>query len=346
MILSNNYRRFNVLAQGIFWLSSIAFALSSFYVVSEYHFDLFNDVLRALILNVGFAIGVYVNLLVLVPVFLKKKNYIFYTFWLLVTLAASSLVILSLLYFLLDFSRPQLFSSYFFTTGFYVGVTSLVKFLKDWIELQDMSLRYHKVEREKLEAELNTLKAQINPHFLFNSLNNIYSLSLSNSAKTPEMILKLSDLMRHVLYESRENFIPLKKEIGFIKNFIELQRIRLSEKTDIRFECKGEPGNRLVIPLLFEPFVDNAFKHGPKSLDEKAFIHILLSIEGDWLYFSAENNFGDYQHRGGDRVGGIGLKNVQKRLSYLYEKGQYDLVISQKDHIFKVQLRLILKTTP
>jgi sensor histidine kinase YesM len=339
-----NYRRFYVLAHAVFWLSSIAFALSSFYVVSDYQFNLPNDILRALVLNAGFALGVYVNLLILVPVFLKKKNYIFYAFWLLITLAVSSLVILCLLFFLLNFSRAQLFSSYFFTTGFYVGVTSLAKFLKDWVKLQDISLRYHKVEREKLEAELNTLKAQINPHFLFNSLNNIYSLALANSKKTPEMILKLSDLMRYVLYESRENFIPLKKEIGFIKNFIELQRIRLSEKTDVRFECTGDANDRLIIPLVFEPFVDNAFKHGPKSLHEKAYIHISIRIEENWLYFLAENNFGDDIPQEGT-ANGIGLKNVEKRLAYLYEKGQYHLDISRKENIFKVELRLILKTT-
>ncbi len=345
MVLIRNNQRFKILLQVLFWLSSFAFALSSFYVVSDYHFNPVKDMLRAIILNAGFALGVYVNLVVLVPVFLKRENYIFYTFWLLITLAASSLVILLLLYFLLHFSRPQLFSSYFFTTGFYVGVTSLVKFVTDWIKMQDIELRYNKVEREKLEAELNTLKAQINPHFLFNSLNNIYSLSLSNSKKTPEMILKLSDLMRHVLYESRENFICLQKEIEFIQNFIELQRIRLSAKTDVRFELTGDYQDKQIIPLIFEPFVDNAFKHSCKSICDESFIHIQIEIKGDWLYFKAANNYDENNQPPSGKAHGIGLENARKRLEYLYGKNEYHLDISKKENIFKVELELILKTT-
>lgn len=345
MAFIKNYKRIKIITQLFFWLSSIAFALGSFYVASNYHLNLFPDIIKAFILNGGFAIGVYINILVLIPIFLKRKSYIFYTFWLLITLAASSLFILGLLLLLLNFNRPLLFSSYFFTTAFYIGITSLAKFVKDWLELQDISLRYHKIEREKLEVELHTLKAQINPHFLFNSLNNIYSLALVNSKQTPVMILKLSDLMRHVLYESRENFISLKSEIDFIRNFIDLQRIRLSKKTDIRFNIEGEIQNRLIIPLIFEPFVDNAFKHGPKSMNEKAYIHVSIFLENDWLYFKVENNFEYDEYPEGNMAHGIGLKNVQKRLAFLYEKDQYHLDISKKENIFKVELRLILKLT-
>jgi sensor histidine kinase YesM len=345
MALIKNYQRFKLLLQLLFWLSSFTFALASFYVASDFHFNLPNDTLRALILNAGFAVGVYVNLRILIPGLLRKKFYIFYAFWLIITLAVSSLIILTLFYFLLHFNRPRLFSSYFFTTAFYVGVTSLVKFLHEWIEMQDIALRYNQVEREKLEAELNTLKAQINPHFLFNSLNNVYSLSLINSKETPGMILKLSDLMRHVLYESRENFISLKKEIEFIQNFIELQRIRLSGKTDIKFQLSGEPNNKLIIPLIFEPFVDNAFKHGSKSIQDNPFIHIEIEIKEHWLYFKAKNSFDEASTYANPKASGIGLKNVKKRLAYLYAKDEYDLKISKKENIFSVELRLTLKTT-
>ena len=345
MAFIKNYRRINLFAQILFWVSSVAFALASFYVAPGYQFNFTIDFFKVIILNIGLAFGVYTNILILIPRFLKKKNYIFYTFWLLTTLAISSLIILGLFYLLLDFSRPRLFSTYFFTTAFYVGITTLAKMLKDWVHLQDISLRYNRVEREKLEAELNSLKAQINPHFLFNSLNNIYSLSLVNSKKTPEMILKLSDLMRHVLYESRENYIPLKKEINFTRNFIELQRIRLSDKTVINFDVEGEIQNKLIIPLIFEPFVDNAIKHGPKSLDENAYINIKIKIDQNWLYFEVENNFGDHIQQSGN-AHGIGLKNAQKRLEYLYEKEEFDLDITKKENIFNVQLQLKLKTTP
>lgn len=345
MPLIRNYQRYKVLLQILFWLSSTAFALASFYVASDYQFNPAKDILRALILNTGFALGVYINLWVLIPRFLKKKYYIFYTFWLLISMALSSLVILGLFYSLQHFYQPRLFSTYFFTTGVYIGITSLAKFVNDWIKMQDIELRYNKVEREKLKAELNTLKAQINPHFLFNSLNNIYSLSLTNSKKTPEMILKLSDLMRHVLYESRENLISLQKEVEFIQNFIELQRIRLSDQTDIRFELDGAIQDKLIIPLIFEPFVDNAFKHGSKSISEKAFIHIQIQVKDNWLHFKVSNNYEEGLQPTKNEAHGIGLKNVQKRLEYLYEKEEYHLNISKKENIFKVELHLLLKTT-
>lgn len=343
MAFIQNYRRIKIIGQILFWACSLAFALGSFYVAPGYQFNFTTDFFKVIILNIGLAFGVYMNILILIPRFLKKKNYIFYTFWLVLTLAASSLIILGLFYLLLNFSRPRLFSTYFFTTASYIGITTLAKLLKDWVQLQDISLRYNKVEREKLEAELNSLKAQVNPHFLFNSLNNIYSLSLINSPKTPKMILMLSDLMRHVLYESRENFIPLKKEIEFTRNFIELQRIRLSDKVAINFEVEGEIQNKLIIPLIFEPFVDNAFKHGPKSLDKNAYINIKIRIDQDWLYFEVENNYGpidQIQHK----AHGIGLKNAQKRLEYLYQKDQFHLDITKKENIFNVQLQLKLKS--
>ena len=145
----------------------------------------------------------YLNLYLLIPKFLESKNYIFYTFWLLITLAISSLIIQLIFVFILqtksfEHQFANMFSSHFFTAAFYVGITSLFKFVKDWVELQEMKLKLIQIEHEKLEAELNTLKSQLNPHFLFNCLNNIYSLALNNSPKTPEIILKLSDLMRHV----------------------------------------------------------------------------------------------------------------------------------------------------
>ncbi len=346
MQFRKNYWLFKIAGHTFFWLCCLTFALFTIYIVSEAKVFLTpQSLLRAFATNLGFAIAVYVNLLILIPRFLKTKNYIFYTFWLLMTMAASAGFIKVVLHFTIDleFTR-RLFSSFFFTSGIYVGVTSLAKFVTDWLKLQDISLRYHKVEREKLEAELNTLKSQINPHFLFNCLNNIYSLSIVNSKDAPSMILKLSDLMRHVLYESRENFISLKKEIEFVNNFIELQRIRLTEKVDIQFKLEGSVNNKLIIPLIFEPFIDNAFKHGCYS-NEETFIHIHIQIEDEKLFFEVENSFeeGISQKKKPGNAHGIGLKNAQKRLEYLYKKNEYKLDITTKENIFKVHLELNLK---
>lgn len=345
MTLSNRYLRLKKTGHFIFWFLSLVFALIAFYVASNHQLGFTIELLfSAVIINLGFVFAVYVNLYLLIPKLLKKKKYIFYIFWLLITLSVASMIILLLFYFIQGqpFSK-QLFSTHFFTSLVYVAVTSLIKFLTDWIELQDIALRYNKVEKEKLEAELKTLKAQINPHFLFNSLNNIYSLSLNNSDKAPQLILKLSDLMRHVLYDSREDYIPLKKEIGFIQNFIDLQRIRLADNVEILFQQIGKPSNQFVIPLVFEPFIDNAIKHGSRSNVEKPFIHISLKIEEKQLHFEIINSCDCIELEKKDDAHGIGLKNIKQRLAYLYKNEEYNLEINKKENIFSVKLELSLK---
>ncbi len=345
MTLNSKYHRLKKTGHLLFWLFSLVFALIVFYVVTDHQLGITPEiVLMAIIINFGFAFAVYTNFYILIPKLLKKKSYIFYIFWLIITLSISSLIIISLFLFIKEgvFTK-QLFSTHFFTSAVYVTITSLAKFVTDWIELQDISLRYNKVEREKLEAELNTLKAQINPHFLFNSLNNIYSLSLVNSEKTPQLILKLSDLMRHVLYESREDYIPLRKEVEFIGNFIELQRIRLNEKVDIQFHRHGDVSNGLIIPLILEPFVDNAFKHGPRSNSQHPFIHISLKIEANQLFFEVSNSCDEQETAKNDSAHGIGLRNARQRLAYLYKKREYDLDINKKENTFIVRLRINLK---
>jgi len=341
----SQYRKLKNAGHVLFWVASFAFALISFDVVSEHRLPLDPALyLKALILNTGFAFAVYINFYILIPQFLKKRKFIFYFFWLLLTLSFASLFITGLLSLTENRNLTKLlFSANFFTSTGYVLITSLAKFLTDWIELQDISLRYHKAERQRLEAELNTLKAQINPHFLFNSLNNIYSLALINSPKTPQLILKLSDLMRHVLYESRENFIPLKKEIEFVTNFIELQRIRLSDQVEVSFKLSEHVPNARIMPLTFEPFIDNAFKHGPRSSGNEAFIHLEIEIKDDWLYFNIENSYNEADLKKPKGAHGVGQENVKQRLKMLYAESEYKLKIEKKERIYTVSLKLKLK---
>jgi len=236
-----------------------------------------------------------------------------------------------------------MFSSHFFTAAFYVGITSLFKFVKDWIQLQKIKLKITQIEREKLEAELNTLKSQLNPHFLFNSLNNIYSLALTNSPRTPEIILKLSDLMRHVLYESRENFIPVKKEVNFLTNFIELQKIRLNNQIDIQYSIEGDIPERKVIPLIFEPFIDNAFKHGIRNPAPSPYIHVFIHFEPEILRFKIENNFNCTLSGKTNKSSGIGLKNIERRLEFLYSANEYKYEIIRTEDTFTILLEVQLK---
>lgn len=343
-----NDTRYKITGHILFWICSIAFALTAFYVASDQRLNLNNDIiLRAIIPNIGFATAVYVNLYLLIPKFLKNKNYIFYTFWLLLLLTASSVLIQFMfvtIYHTKSFQDQfaTMFSSHFFTAAFYVGITALFKFVKDWLQLQEMKLKMSQIEREKLEAELNTLKSQLNPHFLFNCLNNIYSLALSNSPQTPEIILKLSDLMRHVLYESRENFIPVKKELDFLVNFIELQKIRLTSRIDIRYSIEGTIPDLKVIPLIFEPFIDNAFKHGLKNPADSPFLNASIVFEAETMRFKIENNFGNIPTIP-SKSSGIGLKNIQKRLEFLYSPNEYNYEIQKTDDTFTILLEVKLK---
>lgn len=346
------YQRYKIAGHIIFWLISIILLTLLFQFYDE-KFS-FNLVQKSVITNVFFAIAVYFNLYLLIPKFLKQKNYVFYFFWLIVILSVTSVSIQFLFIYPFhnvlgskneDFTtfNTNLHSAYFFSTLLYVGITSFLRLIKDWLSLQDIKLRLVKIEQQKLEAELKTLKGQLNPHFLFNSLNNIYSLALIKSDKVPELILKLSDLMRHIIYDSKENYIPVEKELEFVNNFIELQRIRTSDKTKINYEIIGKIPSAKIAPLLFEPFIDNAFKHGLPGSENSDFIQITFNFENPgYLLFNLENNYEEiYTKRNNNS--GIGLENVKQRLKLLYHPNEFKLNIIKIDHVHSVLLKLKLK---
>lgn len=351
MSKSKIYNRYKITGHIIFWITSIILLSLLFYFYDK-TFN-FNLIEKSVLINLFFAFAVYVNLYVLIPRFLKQKSYIFYFFWLILLLSITSFFLqLSFIYpfrKLIGISNEfeafntNLHSAYFFSTLFYVGITSMLRLIKDWISLQDINLKIVKIEQQKLEAELKTLKGQLNPHFLFNSLNNIYSLALIKSDKVPELILKLSDLMRHIIYESKENYISLEKELEFVNNFIELQKIRTSEKTIIKYEIIGQIPSAKIAPLLFEPFIDNAFKHGLPGSENSDFIHITFNFEKlNYLNFYLVNNYEEsFSKKKGNS--GIGLKNVKQRLKLLYQTNEFNLNIIKENHLHKVSLELKLK---
>lgn len=351
MSKSKIYNQFKIAGHILFWTTSIILLSLLFYFYDK-TFN-FNLIEKSVITNLFFAFAVYVNLYLLIPRFLKQKSYIFYFFWLIFLLSFTSFCLQ--LSFIFPFRNligisaefkyfnTNLHSAYFFSTLLYVGITSMLRLIKDWISLQDINLKLVKIEQQKLEAELKTLKGQLNPHFLFNSLNNIYSLALIKSDKVPELILKLSDLMRHIIYESKENFISLEKELEFVNNFVELQRIRTSDKTRIIYEIIGPLPTAKIAPLIFEPFIDNAFKHGLPGTDNEDFIHITFSFNNsDYLSFTLANNYEESFYKK-NKNSGIGLENVKQRLKLLYSVNEYNLKITTDNHIHTVLLQLKLK---
>ncbi|OJJ15078.1 hypothetical protein BKI52_40135 [marine bacterium AO1-C] len=186
------------------------------------------------------------------------------------------------------------------------------------------------------EMEMKLLKAQLNPHFLFNSLNNIYALSLDSLPETSDMILKLSELMRYQLQSSKKEMVPLEDELSFIRNYVDLERIRLTERADVRLQIEGEGVQAKIAPMLLIPFIENSFKHGIDTLEE-SFINIYLKIEDHKLTFVTENSIPSKKRSKISTK--TGLDNTRRRLDLLYKK-QYDLKIQAENNTFKVHLEL------
>jgi two-component system, LytTR family, sensor kinase len=210
-----------------------------------------------------------------------------------------------------------------------------IKVINQWLRSEQ---RNKEIANEKLQAELSFLKAQINPHFLFNTLNNIYALATAQSEQTAPAVMKLSSIMRYVLTEAKNDLVPLEKEILFTSHYIELQKMRLTDKTSIDFTISGDPLGRQIAPLLLLPFVENAFKYGI-STRECSPIRILLDIKADSLYFSVRN----HKHfnttlRMADNTG-IGISTTKRRLDLLYGD-RSELTIDDKNNEFTVHLKI------
>jgi sensor histidine kinase YesM len=191
------------------------------------------------------------------------------------------------------------------------------------------------IESKKTKAELSLLKSQINPHFFFNTLNNLYGLVIEKSDDAPNVILKLSDIMRYTIYMGKEDFVPLKDEIEYLKNFIELHKIRYQKRVDIVFNHDYEIDYQIA-PLLFIIPLENAFKHGVESLTEDAYIHINIKIDASVVYFDIENNF---EARESSETAGIGIQNLKQRLKLLYPD-KHKIKIDVKNSIYKLELKI------
>lgn len=194
---------------------------------------------------------------------------------------------------------------------------------------------------KKTEAELQFLRAQINPHFLFNTLNNIYSLAVVRSAKTAQMVLKLSHLLRYVVYSRGGELVPLAMEVEHIRHFIELFQMRNEEPQDINFSVKGDFSEVQIEPMILIPIVENCFKHCDFGNNPKAFVRIELTVQDGVLNFMTINTKDDYD-RQKDHTGGVGLENILRRLDLQYPKN-FQMEINDGQNLFKVFLTLNLK---
>ena len=199
--------------------------------------------------------------------------------------------------------------------------------------------RQKELEKEKLNSELAFLKNQVSPHFFFNTLNNIYALIEVNSNDAQDAVLKLSKLMRYLLYESEQGETELDNEINFMNHYIDLMKLRLSPKVKLQIEMPSENTNKKVPPLLFIPFIENAFKHGI-SYREKSYIYISLATENEKIKFNCKNSLGKpAEEKPVENHSGIGLENVKKRLNLLFpEKYKLDINQSKSEYIVDLEI--------
>ncbi|MDW7694646.1 sensor histidine kinase [Flammeovirgaceae bacterium SG7u.111] len=194
------------------------------------------------------------------------------------------------------------------------------------------------LRNEKLDAEMKFLKSQINPHFLFNALNNAYTLSYIKSDDAPDVILKLSDILRYIIYDCNADKVPLEKEVTYIKNYIDLQKIKGENSENIKATFKLQDTSLMIEPMLLIPFIENSFKHSHIESSDKGWVDMVLKVTSEKLEFEIKNSLPETEFTK-DKVGGIGLENVKKRLSMLYPDS-HQLVIKKMDGQFSVSMQI------
>lgn len=271
----------------------------------------------------------YINNLVLLP-FLKKNLPVFLILFFLNTAIFTVISVWIISTFSGNEIKPYMFINFFGILILAMAFASAIKLAKD---------SFARRQQDK-EAELKLLKAQLNPHFLFNTLNNLYGLSVVKSEKLPALMLKLSDLLRYSLYETKDTLVALQKEITYLENYIALEKIRLEDQTDILFEKTGNLSSKTIAPMLLIVFIENAFKHLGNLKNDQSHVKIKLNIEDTSLKFECQNTYDkNYTNSLEKKSGGIGLKNVRKRLELLYPKN-HQLIVANDNLFYNVVLKL------
>jgi sensor histidine kinase YesM len=304
--------------------------------------DVKSQYIRILWFIPGFMAVVYTLLYFLIPRFLVKKKYFNFI------LGFMGLIVFAILYvevFQLNYHSTNKFVGFDFRWGKNIlpfihvaGIAISIKFIKYAYFQEDRAV---KARQQKTIAELELLKAQIHPHFLFNTLNNLFAHTLRNSTDSPQIVSRLSNLLRFMIYESRQDFIPLAEEIKLLNNYIDLEKLRYGQELDMSVTFTGDLENKLIRPLLLLPLIENSFKHGMSQQLEKKWIQLAMEVDQHILYFKLANSKDPKQVktevRGKSK--GIGLENVRRRLELLYP-GKYKMEVLDQDDVFLIDITL------
>lgn len=281
----------------------------------------------------------YINYIYLIPELIKKRKqywgYIFFFIFLIAAVTGLKVFIAILnpeeaLSYVAGGKKTAIAITPFiinavFSAGFFFVASCIIRFSVDWYYNERIQ---RDLESERKDMELQFLKSQLNPHFLFNSLNNIYSLAYQNSTKTADAILKLSEIMRYMIYESNDSWVSLNKELEYVQSYIELQKLRFKDGAAVEVNINGEVDGQQIVPLILISFVENAFKHGVAN-DPKDPIRINIIANQKILHFSVGNKKSNSNR---DAIGGVGLNNVERRLQLLYPDRHTLKVVNSATH--------------
>lgn len=330
----------------LFWVLFyvVAILLDVFFLHIPFHESWSTQIINVFI----YAGVIYFNVFYLIPNYLAQKRFLTY-FGLFILIVLTVTPIKVVIYYFKFSHLPNAqallvdrMNFYFIPTFLIASSSTLAKIVIDWVRhLREMQ----ELETQTMQSELRFLKSQINPHFLFNTLNNLYALTLKKSDLAPEIVLKLSEMMRYMLYECNEKQVPLSKEVNYLQNYLDLEALRQGKNVEIGFEVNGRISDQKIAPLMFIPFLENSFKHGLSHQINKGYVRIRLNVEDHTVHLVIENSkpeslpLPDHSRRSG----GIGLVNVKRRLDLLYP-GKYELRLNDAPRTYAVELSLNLES--
>lgn len=341
--------RYRLLTHLLFWGSYTLFSLFSQYSYSDDFGRAWAYVLSSLPITI---LATYFYIYLVVPRMLDKKRYLSLAVTFLVMglvfgyLRRWSLHVFYVPAYMPDYNyteNPMFDLGKAVTNAFQVYTVVfaaiIIKLLKRNYNQEQIA---NELVKEKLDAELKFLKGQIHPHFLFNTLNNLYSITLQESPRASELVMKLSTFLDYMLYEANVARVPLRKEIEQMKNLIELEQLRYGNRLQVAFSTRGDISHKFVPPLLMLPFVENAFKHGVSREIELSFISIDFTVKENRLVLHVENSKGGLAPNNEEISKGIGLKNVQRRLELIYGPKKYELQVFDEEETFMIILKIPL----
>lgn len=336
-----------ILRHLLFWLAYILYQIlqEGWENKDSFSFHLYPQLFTNIPIDITLA---YINLYLLMPLFYYNRKYVQYVLVLVILLLMDGILARYFTWLIWNnwdkVHNPAVYLAE--NKNFYIPVRILRNAVQTFpviaatmlIKLMDNSFKQEKklreIEKEKFSAELGLLKAQINPHFLFNTLNSLYALTLKGSEQASKVVLRLSDLMHYMLYGASAHKVLLKDEIKYLENYISIEQMRFAERLELSFQYSGDIEGKLIAPLLLLPFIENAFKHGIE--DNSGWVTINLKVAGNRLFLKVENSCVAVPKY---KSNGLGLSNVRRRLELTYP-GNYELTINKTAAAFEAELEL------